>query len=124
MNEQASKLTFVFYSNNESSSREYEARMCYFSALTIGFFPSKVMQTFPPPFRSGHIYMKDAHSAKSNDKLVFRFLRFSFCESWLIGFTVYGVTSGFSSVSPTKIVHKWPNSQEIIIRNKMTRMRK
>ena len=32
----------------------------------------------PPPFRSGHIYMKDAHSAESNKKSIFRFFLFLF----------------------------------------------
>ena len=30
----------------------------------------------PPPLRNGHIYMKDAYSAESNEKLYFRFLVF------------------------------------------------
>ena len=30
----------------------------------------------PPPFRSGHLYMKDAHCAGTNEKSSFRFLVF------------------------------------------------
>ena len=45
--------------------------------------------------RSGHIYMKDVHSAESNEKSYFRFL---FFELWLIVFTIYGDTSA----PPTK----------------------
>ena len=43
--------------------------------------------------------MKDAHSAELNEKSIFRFL---FFELWLIVFTIYGDTPGFSSVSPTE----------------------
>ena len=70
---------------------------------SIGFFPTKDMQNPPhTPLRSGHIYMKDAHSAESNEKSIFRFL---FFELWLIVFTIHGDTPGFSSVSPTQIVY-------------------
>ena len=36
----------------------------------------------PPllPSRSGHIYMKDAHCAEPNEKLIFRFFQFLFFE--------------------------------------------
>ena len=55
-----------------------------------------------PPPQKGHIYVKDAHSAESNEKSIFRFL---FFELWLIVFTIHGDTPGFSSVSPTQIVY-------------------
>ena len=55
------------------------------------------MQT--PLLRNGQILMKDAHSAESNENCIFRFL---FFKIWLIVFTIYGDTPGFSSVSPTK----------------------
>ena len=61
-----------------------------------GPVPSKDMQTPPPPLRSGHIYMEDAHSAASNEKSYFRF---SFFELWLIVFKTYDDTPG---VPPTK----------------------
>ena len=38
--------------------------------------------------RSGHIYMKDAHSAESNEKSSIIFLRFLVFELWLIAFTI------------------------------------
>ena len=40
-----------------------------------------------PPLRSGHIYMKDAHSAESIEKSYFQFLVF---ELWWIAFTIDG----------------------------------
>ena len=43
--------------------------------FSSGFFPTKDMQT---RLRSGHICMKDAHSALSNEKSIFRFLFFEF----------------------------------------------
>ena len=63
-----------------------------------GFFPTNDMQA-PSPLRSGNICMKDAHSAESNEKSIFRFL---FFELWLIVFTIYGESPGCSCVSPTK----------------------
>ena len=53
----------------------------------------------PPPtlsLRSGHIYMKNAHNTKSNEK---SYVRFLFCELYLILFTIYGDRPG---VPPTK----------------------
>ena len=60
--------------------------------------PSKDMHSayLPPLFRRGHIYMKETHSAESNEKSCIRFLYF---ELWLIVFTIYG---GTTSVSLTK----------------------
>ena len=37
--------------------------------IQFGFFPTKDMQT--TPLRSGHLYMKDAHSAELNEKSYF-----------------------------------------------------
>ena len=45
----------------------------------VGCFPTKDMQT--APLRSGHIYIKDAHSAESSETSYFRFL---FPELWWI----------------------------------------
>ena len=41
----------------------------------------------PTPFTSGHIYMKDAHSAESNEKLCIRFFRFLFFELYFISYS-------------------------------------
>ena len=43
----------------------------YIYIYRIGPFPIKDMQTFPPPLRSGQIYMNDAHCAETNEKSVF-----------------------------------------------------
>ena len=51
------------------------------------------------PLRIAPVFMKDAHSAESNENSMFRFL---FFELWLIVFTIYGGTPGISSVSPIK----------------------
>ena len=53
------------------------------------------MEMPPLRLRIDFIYMKDAHSAGPNEKLIFQFL---FFELWLIVFTIYGDTPGFSSV--------------------------
>ena len=76
----------------------------------LGLVPSKDMQT-PTAFRSGHIYMKDAHNSESIEKPHFRFFRYLFFELWLIVFTIYGNTS---SLPPTKNikVQKCPNLQK------------
>ena len=42
----------------------------------------------PPALRSGHIYMKDAHSTESNKKSYFRFFQLLFFVLWLILFLV------------------------------------
>ena len=61
----------------------------------------RICRTHPPSsLRSGHIYMKDAHSVESIEKLYIRFFRFSFFKLWLIAFTIYDDTPG---VPPTKI---------------------
>ena len=41
------------------------------------------LQTLPP-LKNGQIYMKDAHCAATNEKSIFRFLRFLFFELWSI----------------------------------------
>ena len=50
--------------------------------------PSKDMQTGPPP-RIVPICMKDTHNAESNEKSIFRSMRFFSFELWLIVFTIY-----------------------------------
>ena len=52
-----------------------------------------------PPLRSGHTYMKDAHSIESNEKSYFRYFRFLVMADCIYNLRV---TPGFSSVSPTK----------------------
>ena len=47
------------------------------------------MQT-PSSIRSGHTYMKDAHSADLYEKSYIRFFRFLVFELWLMAFTIYG----------------------------------
>ena len=71
---------------------------------------SQVRICRPPPLSFAPIFMKDVHSAESNEKYIFRYL---FFELWLIVFTIYG-SPRFSSVSPTekKIVQKWSNLQK------------
>ena len=73
------------------------------------------MQT-PPPLRSGHIYMKDAHSAESNEKSYIRFFWFLVFELWLIEFTIYDDTLGVPPTKTKKLSKsgqicrkKWPN---------------
>ena len=55
--------------------------------------------------------MIDAHSAESNEKIIFRFL---FCESGLIIFTIYGRHTGIFKcvINQKKIVQKWSNLQK------------
>ena len=66
--------------------------------MFLRYYPGPVpcKDPSPPPLRSGHIHMKDAHSAESNEKSYFRFL---FFQLWLIVFTINGDTPG---VPPTK----------------------
>ena len=83
--------------------------------MFLRYYPGPVpcKDPSPPPLRSGHIHMKDAHSAESNEKSYFRYFRFLFFQLWLIVFTINGDTPG---VPPTKIetvVQKWTNVQEI-----------
>ena len=49
----------------------------YLITFRQGLFYTKDMQT-APPFRSGHICMKDSHSAESNESSIFQFFRFPF----------------------------------------------
>ena len=49
----------------------------------LGFFPTKDMQTHSL-FKSGEIYRKDAQWTETNEKSIFRFLRFSIFEIWSI----------------------------------------
>ena len=51
----------------------------------------------PSPLRSGHIYMKDSHSAESNEKSYFRLFRFLVFELCMIVFTIYGDPPGMPS---------------------------
>ena len=53
-----------------------------------GHVPSKNMQTKPLEVFAP-IFMKDAHSDESNEKSIFRFLRFLIFELWLITFIIY-----------------------------------
>ena len=83
---------------------------CERTLRKFGFFPTKGMQTTPLPLRIAPIFMKDAHSAESNEKSIFRFL---FFELWLIVFIIYGWhTWIFEFHRPKKIVQKWPHLQE------------
>ena len=70
-----------------------------------GFFPTKDMQTSPPPPSPSEVAI---FTWKMRAVLLF----FYFFESWLIVFTIYGDTLG---VPPTKkkVVQKLPNLQEI-----------
>ena len=43
--------------------------------IQFGFFQIKDVQIPLFPLRNGHLYMKDAHSAESNEELNFRFFR-------------------------------------------------
>ena len=54
----------------------------------IGPVPSKDIQTLAP-LNFAPIFMKDAHSAESNEKSFFRCLQFLFFELWLHVFTIY-----------------------------------
>ena len=47
---------------------------------------SQVRICRPPPLSFAPIFMKDVHSAESNEKYIFRYL---FFELWLIVFTIY-----------------------------------
>ena len=81
-----------------------------------GFFPTeyiRICRLLPPPFplRSSHERCAQCWiECKINFKI---FPIIVFFKLWLTIFTIYGATPDFSSVSPTKIVQKWPNSQEI-----------
>ena len=61
------------------------------------------MQT-PLPLSFAPIFMKDMHSAESNEKSIFRFL---ILELWLIVFTIYQ-----KFTDQQKIVHESSNLQE------------
>ena len=66
------------------------------------------MQT---PLEIVPIFMKDAHSAESNEKSILRYIYFYSCGWLYLKYT--GDTPRFSSVSQTKkIVQKWSNLQE------------
>ena len=69
--------------------------------------PSKDMQT--PPLRSGHIYMKDARNAASNEKSCIRFFRFLFFVLWLIAYTLAHLRCASKQ---NFFLQKWPNLQE------------
>ena len=55
----------------------------------------------PPPLRNGPIFLKDANSAESNEKSIFRFLFFSSYGWWYLKFT--GDTPG---------LFKWVSNQK------------
>ena len=54
------------------------------------FWPCQSCSIFcrcrPPPsfFRNGHIYMKNAQCAETNENFIFQILRFLFYELWMI----------------------------------------
>ena len=58
-----------------------------------GPVPSKVMQTPILPFCFDPIFMKDAHSAQSNEKCISDFYVFFFLELWLIVFLTKSINS-------------------------------
>ena len=61
--------------------------------IQYGFFSTKDMQTPSPPthhfLTSDHLYMKDAHSAESNEISNFKFFRFLCIELWSILYTKF-----------------------------------
>ena len=68
--------------------------LCFFNVVRkyLGLVSITDMQTSPPPtppFINGHKFMKDAQCAETNEKSIFRFLRFLFFELWLISFTIF-----------------------------------
>ena len=54
----------------------------------MGRVPSKDMHT-PAPIRSGHIYMKDAHSAEPNENTIFQFFIFGVMADSVYNLLVY-----------------------------------
>ena len=69
---------FIFYKNGFFflTEENVSAQLvpCRFSPPALSH-PSKDMQN-PPPLRTGHLYMKDAQCAETNEKSYFRFLVF------------------------------------------------
>ena len=73
------------------------------------------MQTSPPiPLSLTPISMKDAHSAQSNEKSIFRFLQFIFFELWLIVFTIYQIFSDEKMFKSCQIYRKDEDCSENI----------
>ena len=58
----------------------------FYCTLFYGPVPRKHVQTPSSPLRSGHIYMRDAHSAESNEKSCFRFFIF-----WVMADCIYNL---------------------------------
>ena len=68
--------------------------------LKLRFFPTKDMQIPFPPQKWLHLHETCVQCLVEWKNL--RFFQFLFFEFWLILFTIYGDTPGFSSVSSTK----------------------
>ena len=64
-----------------SFSRDPHLKYERFRHRNLGWFLANDNQT-PHSFRNGHICMKDAQSAETNEKLIFRFFGFFFFELW------------------------------------------
>ena len=98
------KVSFKFLGlfNNKSNKKLVLLRMWWIffgdvseeSKKKNGIFPNKgYTQTYPPlPLRIAPIFMKDAHSAETNEKTIFRFLFFQVmancihnlqCDDWI-----------------------------------------
>ena len=74
------------------------------------FSQLRICRARPSLVRSGHNYMKDAHSAESNEKLIFRFL---FFELWLKVQAADTYAWIFKCVTDQKkIVQKWSKLQK------------
>ena len=85
-----------------------------FNQKKLGSFSTNICR-FSPPLLTiiAPIFMKDAHSAESNENAFFRLIRFLFFELWLILFTIYGDTCNFKYViDQKKVVQKLSNLQE------------
>ena len=76
--------------------------MC-FSQLRICRQPPHILS-------NGHIYMKDAQCAKTNEKIIFRFMRILFFELWLILFTIFKCF--YFNNRPNFFFQKWSNVHE------------
>ena len=95
-------------------------QQCLVLKYMVGPARNKDMQISPPPLRSGPIFMKDVHSAESNEKSCFRFFQFLVFKLWL-SLSYLTLTSSYvcnlrwhnsCATDQKKVFQKWSNSQE------------
>ena len=94
-----------------SSKSTFFTKKSWSNIFILDFSQLRICRPPPSPQKLSNFH---EIFTESNEKSIFLF---SLIELWLIVFTIYGDTPGFSSVSPIRIVQEWPNSQEIYAMN-------